>query len=128
MVTHRDIISETQKQTIRVSEMHMVRSLLLMLAYQPGAANMSILAWSILGVISGLIAGKFVSATADGIMLDIIWGVVGALIGGAIANLGAPGTEGITSFSVAGLFLALIGAILVLTIRHALLRRRHAQK
>jgi uncharacterized membrane protein YeaQ/YmgE (transglycosylase-associated protein family) len=81
--------------------------------------RMSILTWAIIGLIVGLVTSKFFNRVHDGIIQDIIWGIAGALLGGAIANLSMPGSDSVTSFSIESLVLALIGAILVLTIKHA---------
>ena len=81
---------------------------------------MSILAWLILGLIAGFIASKIVNRTGRGIVLDIVLGVIGALIGGSLFN--ALGGVGITGFNLWSLFVAVIGAVLVLVIYHAMTR------
>ena len=43
---------------------------------------MSIIGWIVLGLIAGFIASKIVNREGSGIILDIVLGVVGALIGG----------------------------------------------
>lgn len=85
---------------------------------------MSILAWVILGLISGFIASKLVNKTGEGVFLDVILGVVGAVIGGFIFNaLGATGVDGLNIWSM---FVAVVGAVVVLGIKHALVGRGHA--
>jgi len=81
---------------------------------------MSILAWLVLGLIAGFIASKIVNRTGRGIVLDILLGVVGALIGGSLFN--ALGGVGVTGFNLWSLFVAVIGAVLVLVIYHAVTR------
>ncbi len=88
---------------------------------------MSIFSWIILGVIVGLVTSKLLNSARDGIILDIIWSVAGALVGGAIANLSMPGSD-ITAFTVESVFVALIGAILVLTIKHTFENRQRTQR
>ena len=44
---------------------------------------MSILAWVVLGLISGFIASKIVNKTGEGALLDIILGILGAVVGAA---------------------------------------------
>lgn len=67
----------------------------------------------VLGLIAGFIASKIVNKTGSGLMLDTIIGVVGAVIGGFIGDkLGLGGLEGV--FSIWSLFLAVVGAIVVL--------------
>ena len=83
---------------------------------------MSILARVILGLIAGFIASKLVNKHGEGILLDIVLGVVGALVGGWIFTaLGMSGVSGVNLYSM---LVAVIGAIVVLWVYHALIRRR----
>jgi len=43
---------------------------------------MSILAWIVLGLIAGFIGSKIVNKAGEGLVRDIILGIVGALVGG----------------------------------------------
>ena len=43
---------------------------------------MSILAWIVLGLIAGFIGSKLVNKTGEGFVLDIVLGIVGAVVGG----------------------------------------------
>ena len=52
-------------------------------ALQPGG----ILAWLVVGLVAGFLAGKVMSGAGYGIIGDIIVGIVGAFLGGLIANL-----------------------------------------
>lgn len=84
---------------------------------------MSIVGWLILGLISGFIASKIVNHSGSGVLLDIVLGIVGALVGGWLfASFG--GTP-ITGFNLYSMFVAVIGAIVVLVIYHALFGRRY---
>lgn len=83
---------------------------------------MSILAWIVLGLISGFIASKLVNHHGEGIVLDVVLGVVGAMLGGWIFSL--IGATGVTGFNIWSLFVATIGAVITLAISHAVLRRR----
>jgi uncharacterized membrane protein YeaQ/YmgE (transglycosylase-associated protein family) len=82
---------------------------------------MSILGWIILGLISGFIASKIVNRTGEGFFLDIILGIVGAIVGGFLFT--AVGASGVTGFNLYSMVIAVIGAIVVLVIYHALFRR-----
>ena len=83
---------------------------------------MSIVAWLVVGLIAGFIASKIVNKTGEGLVMDIVLGVVGALVGGFIFNaLGHSGATGINLYSI---FVAVIGAIVVLVIYHAVVGRR----
>ena len=83
---------------------------------------MSIIGWIILGLISGFIASKIVNKTGEGVVRDIVLGVVGAIVGGFLfARFGA---TGVTEFNLYSMFVAVIGAIVVLFIYHAIVGRR----
>lgn len=82
---------------------------------------MSILAWIILGLVAGFIASKIVNRSGQGIVLDIVLGIVGALVGGFLFT--TVGAAGVTGFNLWSLFVSTIGAVVVLFIYHALVRR-----
>jgi uncharacterized membrane protein YeaQ/YmgE (transglycosylase-associated protein family) len=83
---------------------------------------MSIIGWIILGLISGFIASKLINRTGEGFFLDIVLGIVGAIVGGFIFT--AVGATGVTGFNLYGMFVAVVGAIVVLVLSHALFARR----
>ena len=82
---------------------------------------MSILAWIILGLISGFIASKIVSGGGQGVALDIVLGVVGAITGGFLFN--AVGVSGVSGLNLWSMFVSVVGAVIVLSIYHAISRR-----
>jgi uncharacterized membrane protein YeaQ/YmgE (transglycosylase-associated protein family) len=83
---------------------------------------MSILAWLVVGLISGFIASKIVNHAGEGVIMDMVLGVVGAIVGGFIFNfLGHSAPTGINLYSI---FVSVIGAVVVLLIYHAVVRRR----
>ena len=83
---------------------------------------MSIVAWIVLGLIAGFIASKLVNKTGSGLVLDVVLGVVGAVVGGFLFNqLGAAGVTGLNLYSM---LVAVIGAVLVLVVYHAVTGRR----
>ena len=82
---------------------------------------MSVIGWIILGLIAGFIAGKIVNKQGQGLMLDIVLGVVGAIVGGFLFSwIGAAGITGLNLYSM---FVAIIGAVVVLWIYHAIFGR-----
>ena len=83
---------------------------------------MSIIAWILLGLIAGFIASKVVNKTGEGTFVDIILGVVGAVVGGFLFN--SFGAAGVTGLNLWSILVAAIGAIVVLVIKHALVGRR----
>jgi uncharacterized membrane protein YeaQ/YmgE (transglycosylase-associated protein family) len=82
---------------------------------------MSFIAWIVLGLISGFIASKIVNKRGEGLILDILLGIVGALVGGWLFNrFGLGGVSGVNLYSM---LVAVVGAVIVLVIYHALFRR-----
>ena len=57
---------------------------------------MSIIGWIVFGLIAGFIASKIVNKEGEGFMLDVILGIVGAVVGGYLVSYftGAPYTSG----------------------------------
>ena len=81
---------------------------------------MSILGWIVLGLIAGFIASKIVNKAGEGLIMDIVLGIVGALIGGWLFSM--IGQAGITGFNIYSMFVAVLGAIGVLLAYHAVRR------
>lgn len=78
---------------------------------------MSILGWIVLGLIAGFLGSKIVNRSGEGVLLDIVLGIVGAVVGGFIfTRFGAPG---VTGFNVYSMVVAVIGAVVVLVLYHA---------
>ncbi|MFL6603263.1 MAG: GlsB/YeaQ/YmgE family stress response membrane protein [Steroidobacteraceae bacterium] len=82
---------------------------------------MSILAWIILGLIAGFIASKLVNKRGEGMFLDIILGIVGAVVGGWVFS--ALGMTRVTGLNLYSLLVAVIGAVIVLFGYHAITGR-----
>ena len=81
---------------------------------------MSYLAWIILGLLAGFIGSKIVNKSGEGLFLDIILGIVGAVVGGWLFTMfGASGVTGLNLYSIA---VAVVGAIAVLVVYHAIRR------
>ena len=83
---------------------------------------MSILAWIIFGLIAGFIASKIVNKQGEGFVTDLCLGIVGSVVGGFLFT--RFGSEGVTGFNLYSMFVAVIGAIIVLFIYHAIVGRR----
>ena len=81
---------------------------------------MSILGWIVLGLISGVIASKIVNKSGEGVALDIVLGIVGGVVGGWLFN--QFGAAGVTGFNIYSMLVAVVGAVLVLVIYHAIRR------
>ena len=83
---------------------------------------MSIIGWLVLGLIAGFIASKIVNKSGEGLLLDIVLGIVGAIVGGFLFSL--VGAAPVTGFSLYSMIVAIIGAVVVLVIYHAIFGRR----
>ena len=78
--------------------------------------------WIVLGLIAGFIASKIVNKEGEGVILDIVLGVVGAVVGGFLFN--QFGAAGVTGFNLYSMFVAVVGAVVVLAIYHLATGRR----
>jgi uncharacterized membrane protein YeaQ/YmgE (transglycosylase-associated protein family) len=83
---------------------------------------MGVIAWLVLGLISGFIASKIVNHAGAGVVVDIVLGVVGAFVGGFLFSLF--GATGVTGFNIYSMMVAVAGAVVVLWAYHALFGRR----
>ena len=84
---------------------------------------MSIIGWIIFGLIAGFIASKIVNKQGEGVIVDVILGVIGAVVGGYLltAFTGQPYASG---FNIPSMIVAIIGAVIVLVVYHAIVGRR----
>jgi uncharacterized membrane protein YeaQ/YmgE (transglycosylase-associated protein family) len=72
--------------------------------------------------IIGFLASKIVNKQGEGLLMNMVLGVVGALVGGWVFRLF--GMSGVTGLNVYSLLLAVLGAVALLFIYHQLIRRR----
>lgn len=87
------------------------------------------LAWILIGAIAGWLASVVMKTNRrQGLLMDIIVGIIGALIGGFIFN--QFGAAGVTGFNVWSLFVAFTGAIVLLGLMRLVSgpRRRRARR
>jgi uncharacterized membrane protein YeaQ/YmgE (transglycosylase-associated protein family) len=82
---------------------------------------MGIIAWLVLGAVAGFLASLIVNKQGEGMLMDIVLGIVGAVVGGFIAQLA--GFAGITGLNLYSILIAVGGAVVVLLVYHALSRR-----
>ncbi len=83
---------------------------------------MSVIGWTILGLVAGFIGSKIVNKSGQGMIMDIVLGIVGAIVGGLIFSL--VGASGVTGFNIYSLVVAVIGSVVVLWLYHAIQGRR----
>lgn len=81
---------------------------------------MSLIVWLILGLLAGFIGSKIVNKSGEGLVRDILLGIVGAFVGGFLFR--QFGARGVTGLNIYSLIVAVIGAIVVLVAFHALRR------
>ena len=82
---------------------------------------MSIIGWIVLGLIAGFIASKIVNKQGEGVILDIVLGIIGAIVGGYVFT--RFGAAGVTGFNIYSMLVAIIGAVIVLLIYHVIFGR-----
>ena len=82
---------------------------------------MSFIAWIVLGLLAGFIGSKLVNKSGEGFFLDVLLGVVGAVLGGWLFS--AFGASGVTGLNLYSLLVAVVGSVLFLVAYHALFRR-----
>jgi uncharacterized membrane protein YeaQ/YmgE (transglycosylase-associated protein family) len=83
-------------------------------AVETEGSIMGVLSWIILGLIAGFIGSKIVNKTGSGMIIDIVLGIVGAVIGGILmTTLGFSGVSGVNIYSIV---VSIIGAVVVLYI------------
>jgi uncharacterized membrane protein YeaQ/YmgE (transglycosylase-associated protein family) len=84
---------------------------------------MSIIAWIVLGLVAGWLAGMFMRGGGYGILGDIILGILGALIGGWI-TAAVLGRDMVSGFNLESIIVSVIGAIVLIAISRAFTGRR----
>ena len=83
---------------------------------------MSFLAWIVLGLVAGFIGSKIVNKSGEGLVLDILLGIVGSVVGGWLFQMF--GASGVTGLNIYSLCVAVLGSIIFLVIYHAVFGRR----
>ena len=79
---------------------------------------MGIIAWIIIGLVAGWLAGQIMNGSGYGLVGDLVLGLVGAIVGGWLFGLVAPAAE--PSGFLGSIVVATIGAIVLIFIARAL--------
>jgi uncharacterized membrane protein YeaQ/YmgE (transglycosylase-associated protein family) len=83
---------------------------------------MEILLWLVVGLIAGWLASIVMRTdAAQGPLMDIVMGIIGAFVGGFLMNMF--GQPGVTGFNVYSILVATIGAIVVIALSRMVMRR-----
>ena len=79
---------------------------------------MVIIAWIVLGLIAGFLAGQVMKGGGYGLVGDIVLGIIGAVVGGFLAStlLGLD----VNGFNVMSIPIAFVGACIVIALSRAL--------
>ena len=75
-------------------------------------AGHGILAWIIIGIIAGWLTGKLMKGSGFGVIMDMVVGLIGALVGGFIAThvgIAPPGQQGL----IISILIAVVGAVIL---------------
>lgn len=83
---------------------------------------MSILGWIIFGALAGWIASLIVAKRGQGCIVNIVLGLVGSLVGGALFR--ALTDFDVFHFNLTSMFVAILGAVITLFIWHAVTGNR----
>ena len=83
---------------------------------------MSIIAWLVVGVVAGWLAGLVMKGGGYGLIGDIITGVLGAIVGGWLAGA-VFGGDYLTGINVTTIVVAFVGALILIAIERALFGR-----
>jgi uncharacterized membrane protein YeaQ/YmgE (transglycosylase-associated protein family) len=82
---------------------------------------MGILAWLIVGLIAGYLGSLIVNRSGEGMLRDIVLGIVGAFVGGYIFSM--MGSVGVTGLDIRSIMVATVGAVVLLVLYHAIAGR-----
>jgi uncharacterized membrane protein YeaQ/YmgE (transglycosylase-associated protein family) len=75
-------------------------------------AGHGIIAWIIIGIIAGWLTGKLLKGSGFGVIMDMVVGLIGAVVGGFIAThvgIAPPGQQGL----IVSILIAVVGAVIL---------------
>lgn len=86
---------------------------------------MVVTSWVVLGLVTGFVAGRLLNRHGEVLPVDLLLGLVGAVIGGCVFR--AVGGAGVTGFTMWSFLVAAVGSVVILVASRAFLSRaRHA--
>jgi len=83
---------------------------------------MGVFAWIVIGLIAGFLGSKIVNRRGEGLIRDVLLGVLGAIVGGRLA--GYFGFGRVSGINIQSLIVATIGSVVLLLVYHAIRRAR----
>ena len=81
---------------------------------------MSLFVWILLGLVAGFIASHIVNHRGEGVVLDVLLGIVGAIVGGWLFQMF--GHVGVNGLNLHSFLVATAGAVVFLVVYHAIRR------
>jgi uncharacterized membrane protein YeaQ/YmgE (transglycosylase-associated protein family) len=87
---------------------------------------MSFLAWIPLGLVAGFLWRKVINESGEGMILDIVLGIVGACLGGGLFSI--LGAHGVTAMNLYSLLVAVIGSVIFLIVCNAIGRAQQSRR
>jgi uncharacterized membrane protein YeaQ/YmgE (transglycosylase-associated protein family) len=88
---------------------------------------MSIIAWIVLGLLAGWIAGMLMRGGGYGLIGDLVLGILGAIVGGWLTGV-LLGRDMVNGFNVESLIVAIIGAVVLIAISRLFSRGRASNR
>jgi uncharacterized membrane protein YeaQ/YmgE (transglycosylase-associated protein family) len=85
---------------------------------------MDILAWIVVGLIAGFLAGQVMRGGGYGIVGDMIIGIVGAVLGGFLASTFLNTPNAVNGINITSIFVAFIGSVILIAILRMVSGRR----
>jgi uncharacterized membrane protein YeaQ/YmgE (transglycosylase-associated protein family) len=76
---------------------------------------MNIIAWIVVGLIAGWLAGLVMKGGGYGLVGDIVIGIVGGLIGGFLASV-VFGADMVNGFNLASILVAFVGSVILIAL------------
>jgi uncharacterized membrane protein YeaQ/YmgE (transglycosylase-associated protein family) len=80
----------------------------------------SLFAWLLLGLLAGFVASHLVNHRGEGMVLDVLLGIVGAMVGGWLFHI--LGYSGVNQLNLYSLLVAACGSVLFLLVYHGIRR------
>lgn len=78
---------------------------------------MGLISWLLMGLVAGFIGSKIVNKSGEGVLMDTLIGIVGAVVGGWLSHF--LGMGGVSGFNLYSLLIAVVGSIICLLIYRA---------
>jgi uncharacterized membrane protein YeaQ/YmgE (transglycosylase-associated protein family) len=82
-----------------------------------------LIAWLVVGLVAGWLAGQFMKGGGYGVVGDIVLGIIGAFVGGFIFSILLPGSS---AGLIGSIVVAFIGAVILIALARVLTGRRAA--